>query len=486
MSRFFIGYVVAGLVMLPFAAGAADSASSDVNAQLRAMQQRMSQMEDRLEATTDKLDNANQRLNAQTDLIHRAKLDQDSQSGVAAFLDTLEIGGWIAGGWNYNFHNPGGSNAAGANAGNLGFYPFHPDANTFSVDQAWFSLSRPTSEENRAGFQLDLVVGKTAALLNSLGYLGQSGSSFEFHMYQAYIEYLAPIGPHGVTIQAGKMGTWIGKEVAQTVDNFNITRGNVYTLFQPITNVGIRAETELGGGVTVGAGVVNGTRSDADTEFTSTRKAVVWKVAWSNDTFGAQFAGTHGQTSDATFFSQFHASNGSLGSSQKETIYDLIFTWDPNEKFSGYINADYINSENNARSLVTSTAAMFGAPFLGDEVRGYGVAVGGRYAINERMGIALRGEWVDLDRKVFQNVRIYGITGTLDYALTEHLKVRGEMRYDNSGSMNNAGPAGMAPFPKAFCGGRSSTCGTSYASGNSNSGGENNQLTTGVEVIYSF
>ena len=456
MSRFFIGFVAAGLVMLPFAAGAADSAGSDVNAQLRAMQQRMSQMEDRLEATTDKLDNANQRLNAQTDLIHRAKLDQDSQSGVAAFLDTLEIGGWIAGGWNYNFHAPDGGEAAGFNAGNNGLYPFHPDANTFSLDQLWFSLSRPTSEENRAGFQIDLVTGKTAALLNGLGYLaaGQSGSFAEFHMYQAYIEYLAPIGPNGVTVQAGKMGTWIGAEVAPTVDNFNITRGNVYTLFQPITNVGIRAETELGGGVSVGAGLVNGTRSDADTEFNSTRKAVVWKLAWNNDTFGAQLAGTHGQTSDSTLF------HGALGGSQKENIYDVILSWDPNEKFSSYVNLDYINTQNNAPTAVV------------DRTHGLGIAAAGRYAINERAGIALRAEWLNLDNKVGPNLRMYGITGTVDYALTDHLKVRGEARYDN-GSGTNA-------FVKPFCNAGEGCPSAGAARGKSS------QTTTGVEVIYSF
>jgi len=476
MSRFFIGFVAAGLVMLPFAAGAADNANGDVETQLRTMQQRMSQMEDRLQATTDQLQDANQRLDAQTDLIHRAKIDQDSQSGVAAFLDTLEIGGWIAGSWNYNFHSPSGKAAAGFNSGTVGLYPFHPDANAFSLDQLWFALSRPTSEENRAGFHVDLLIGKTGDILNGVND-GRSGTQNGFHLYQAYIEYLAPVGPNGVTFQAGKMATWIGAEVAPTVDNFNITRGMVYTLFEPITNVGIRAETELGSGVTFGAGFVNGTRSDADREFANNAKAVVWKLAWQGDTLGAQFAGTFGKSSDRFAPGLIPGVTGpndtTLHGNNHETILDLIFRWDPNEKFSSYVNLDYLDSENNVR--------MFG-----DRTRGYGGAVAGRYAVNERMGIALRGEWVDLDNQVLNNFRMFGITGTADYALTDHLKVRGEVRYDN-GASNNRRVGGVNTFAKPFCSTNKGCAPTNppvapYQSKD----GSSSQVTTGVEVIYSF
>ncbi len=46
---------------------------------------------------------------------------------------------------------------------------------------------------------------------------------------RAYIQYLTPVG---LTLRAGKFGTLLGAEVAQTVYNFNVTRGNVYNLLQ--------------------------------------------------------------------------------------------------------------------------------------------------------------------------------------------------------------------------------------------------------------
>ena len=72
---------------------------------------------------------------------------------------------------------------------------------------------------------------------------------------------------------------------------------------------------------------------------------------------------------------------------------------------------------------------------LTGEFDGYGVAAAGRYALSERMGAALRAEWVSLafDCQGCSDVdqEIWGLTGTVDYLLTSNLMVRAELRYDN-------------------------------------------------------
>ena len=73
------------------AAVAACAADQEVEARLEAMQERMNQLEARLEATTDQLAVANQRLGEQNSLLEKAARTGPS-SGVAAFLDSLEIG----------------------------------------------------------------------------------------------------------------------------------------------------------------------------------------------------------------------------------------------------------------------------------------------------------------------------------------------------------------------------------------------------------
>ena len=98
------------------------------------------------------------------------------------------------------------------------------------------------------------------------------------------------------------------------------------------------------------------TRGDAD---------AVYAAGWSEDALSVSFNGVHGSADSG---------QGDTRAGDKETIYDLIVGWDPSEEFSAYINADYIDSEN-------SSAA--------GEFDGYGVAMAGRYALSERMGVAI-------------------------------------------------------------------------------------------------
>ena len=83
-----------------------------------------------------------------------------------------------------------------------------------------------------------------------------------------------------MNVKFGKFGTLIGAEVAQTVYNFNITRGNLYNLFQPITHVGVLASTEIGG-FSLSVGGANETRSfpalDADVQ---KDKALLWGIGY--------------------------------------------------------------------------------------------------------------------------------------------------------------------------------------------------------------
>lgn len=483
LRRMTAAAAVAGLALVPGTGGA-----SQVEDQLRQMQERLTQLEDRLQATSEQLEVANERVEEQEEILARAGVSdvRPAASGVAAFLETLEIGGWVAASYNYNFDDPDGSELNGFNSPTaFGAYPFHPDPNSFQLDQLWIELERPVTEQHRAGFRADFVYGKTAELLNAtapafvtgvadadgdgivdVGELvtatenadGFSGSDEDFELYQGYVQYLAPIG-NGVHLKAGKFATVIGAEVAPTQYNYNITRGHVYNLFQPITHTGILASTNWGEGFSTAIGLVNETRSfpAADIDLNKD-KAVLWSLGWSNDELSWSFNGAHGSADSGQ--------GTNLPAGEEETIFDVILGWSPSETFEGYINADYIISKNDS---AVGVGAMTG------EFEGYGVAVAGRYALSDRMGLALRGEWVDLQfesRAVPDpNLRLWGLTGTLDYALTAQLKVRGELRYDNVRSSD-------AAFQNAFLDSRSS--------GMSPRATEDDQVVGLIEAIYSF
>jgi hypothetical protein len=465
-----LAFLPAALALL--AAPQVAGADPGVEEQLRAMQQRMEQLETRLDATTDELEAANRRVEQQSQLIEQSGLADanGTASGVASFLESLEIGGWVAGSYWWNFEDPNGESLASANQGITGFaYPFHGDHNSFQVDQLWFELERPVSEDARAGFRADIFFGKTADVLGDSSGTIDDGSSLDetdMEVYQAYAQYLAPIGD-GVTFKFGKFATYVGAEVAPTVYNLNVTRGNVYNLLQPINLVGLLAEAKFGEYVDVGVGVVNEVVSDVDIDLNND-KAATWHLGVGSDTLSFSFNGMYG-SSDGVVAGRF--GDGAL-EADKDIIYDAILRWDPFDWFTWYANGTYREVE---------TDQLAGGPFApDDDFTAWGVATAGRFAITDKLGFALRGE-VLIDKDSFftglgfpgavtpagylSETQLWSLTGTVDYALTDQLKVRTELRYDLARSDDGEEDVFI---------------------GDDAEDPQDDQLVAGVEVIYSF
>jgi len=472
---------IAMLALAPSFASANDEA---VQQQLQQMQNRMQQMEDKLQATTDQLDSANQRVDEQSQLIEQSGLAETrgASNGLPGFLGQITVGGWVTASylWNINHPtsetNPGyptGPGMGGTNQGlNGAFYPLHPDHNSFALDQVWFEVERPIDEENRAGFRFDTVYGKTGALLNGGGPNNRNSNHDDSSIYinQGYVQYLAPIGD-GVTLKAGKFGALFGIESAGTIYNQNITRGNVWTLFEPIDHIGVTAGYAFGDtGFDVMGGVVNGFGpNDPDN---NESKAVVGHVGWANQTLTLGLNGFYGNENTAS-------------SKNASTLINGVVKFNPTDRLSLYVNGDYGDAANNGNG------------------KAWGVATGGRFAITDRTGIAVRGEYVadnnhvlgfcslpnsnyngNLDSctsslpiapeefAVVTDVKIFGITATVDHLLTDQLMVRGEVRWDNVRHSDNTANG------EFFNG--------SLDYSQSDGGLKANQVTLGAEVVYNF
>ena len=100
--------VVASVVLASQMATAAEADS--VQEQLRLMEQRMAEMEDRLQATSQELKTAKATVDEQQGLLSDAGLvekdDRAVRSGVGAFLEMVDVSGVVAASYNYRF-NPG-------------------------------------------------------------------------------------------------------------------------------------------------------------------------------------------------------------------------------------------------------------------------------------------------------------------------------------------------------------------------------------------
>jgi len=429
-----------------FAIGLAPSLSmaEDVQEQLRQMQDRLQSMEDKLQATNDQLGAANQRVEEQSALIENSGLAEGrgASSGLGCLVCDWKIGGWVAGSYNYNLKDPNDANndgLAGTNLGNPGthdaiFYdPLHPDHNSFALDQVWFEIEKEISEENRAGFRLDMVYGKTAKWLNGGGAWGGLANDTGWrddsalYIHQAYVQYAPPIGPEGTTIKFGKFATLIGAEVPGTIYNYNITRGQVWNLLEPVDHIGILVGGPIGdSGFDWAIGGVNGfAQDDPDV---NDRKSVTGHVGWSNDQFAVGVNGIWG--------GERWANDG-----DESGLVNLLVKWTPSDRFGMYLNGDFgWMDEPQGTNL---------------DPMGWGVSLAGRYGITERTGIALRGEYAaDEDGFILCRGRsggltdhsdgcdftnptgdqeldhVISVTGTLDHLLTDQLMVRAEARWD--------------------------------------------------------
>jgi len=461
--RWTAGLAVLALLASPLPVAADEMGGDDVQEQLYMMQQRLKKMEDQLASTNRQLTDAQGRLSAG---------GGEPDNKLLSFLNSLEFEGWVSASYFYNFRDTSnrdkpGFNTTGDSTGGfagapifLG-YPFKQETQSFQLDQVWFAIEKPISDEERAGFRLDMVYGRTGEILSGKSTDFAAGTGQDFNLYQGYIQYKAPLG-EGVNFKMGKFGTVIGAETVRAVDNFNITRGIIFGAFQPITHVGLMADTTFNESFSAGLGVVSETRGLAnDTPISN--PALLWTFGWEGETVNASFNGTWGNSTGGQ--------GEETAGGNKEYILDFIVGWNPSEKFSGYINADYINTENTNKPgrFVGGTSGQYS---------GYGISAAGRYAVNEKLGVAGRVEWVDINADIFgegtDDLQVWGLTGTVDYLLTSNLQVRGEVRYDNASS---------GDIENIF---RRSTTGTRGEVGSGQRLTQDDQVTAGVEVIYTF
>ncbi|MCP5042647.1 MAG: outer membrane beta-barrel protein, partial [bacterium] len=333
--------------------------ASEVEAELRQMQERIAQLEGQLGNETDSL------------------LEEESGSYLSSLIENTDLGGFVAASYNYNFegHHNGSQATANPNAS-------HVATNSFTIDQAWISIDNQATEDSRAGVHVDYEFG----VVNGAG-VGA--------LYSAWASYLAPIG-NGILVEGGLVPTLIGAEVNETNANFNVTRGLVWQL-QPTTHVGAIVGREIVDGISVKLGFLNDPLAPKVIADTNNEKAVTGQVAWAGENMTASGQIVWGSSPAPEI---------------DTTIWDVVVTCDAMEDVSVWVNY---------------TGLSFDDGPLDGEV--HGIAAAARWAVSDDLGIAVRGEVVIEDNDTAET-EFGSLTVTGDYALTDHLTAKGEVRFD--------------------------------------------------------
>jgi hypothetical protein len=507
--------VAAAFLVVPSFASADDVGGGD---DLQEILSRMSDMEQQLKATNDALAASNAKVDQQQKML--SKLGTSSQSGpmlaLSNFLTETTFEGWVSASYFYNTNDPDSGRGMGANGGTVGANPYHPNHNSFQVDQVWFSMSNEATPESRGGFEIDILFGQTADRLA----FGNDGNALLDYLYNANISYLAPITDAGIKITAGRFETHTGAESVKDPLNFNITRGLLFTL-QPKNFTGVKLSAKYDSGLDWMLGLSNNSGyptlgsnpyalfPNAQNYDTDEEKAFLWRVGYQvSDTMSMALNGLYGGNC-ATEDQLFGVGAGTIpvtggcgitidatgrtntGNTDRQLLFDFTMNWDPSDRLSTWVNIDYMKPTNARRPS--------GSPYA------VGLAMAGRYAITDATGFSLRGEYIYSNDNYLglaspinpatigadillgtppviltalpgwykEDQRLWSVTATLDHALTEHLSIKGEVVYQEGSSNHTA--VGGASNNSYFC---NKSCQGGYLT--------RRQVLLGAQMTYEF
>jgi len=259
------------------------------------------------------------------------------------------------------------------------------------------------------GFRMDLDYGPT----NDVVQTGNVGTLNI--LQQAYLTAVLPIGS-GLTVDVGKFVTHMGYEVIESKDNWNYSRSYLFGYAIPFFHTGIRLTYPVASVLSATVHVLNGWNSIIDNNHSKTLGLTLnWTASSSTSVI---FNGIDG------FEQAFLAPYG------KRDVADFIVTEAVNDNLSLALNADY--GQERLGGSKGPLAIWKGA------------AVYGKYTLDPKSSVALRGE-VYYDPFDYTTVFAYGtptfplpdpkltlkeVTLTYEYHIFDPLILRGELRDD--------------------------------------------------------
>lgn len=142
------------------------------------------------------------------------------------FWKKVKVAGYIAQSYTYNFNEP--SDRINT------FRAYDRIHNAYLLNTFQLSAYAASTTGSRLGFGIKVNAGKDTEVFVPF----QEPTSDRVDLFEAWISYLVT---DELLIKAGKMPTLAGLEVADEKDNYNISRGLLWSLLQPVTHTGIRA-----------------------------------------------------------------------------------------------------------------------------------------------------------------------------------------------------------------------------------------------------
>lgn len=374
------------------------------------------------------------------DLISSVRKTLSDQTGIV-------IHGLLDFGTNYNFNRP-------ATGNNLYRVFDYFGASDFEPNQAELYISR--SVANQPGFVIDLNFLNTAEVMQGItsyygDQLGPQDPTGWLDPTQVYLTYTLPFGS-GVNLQAGKYTSLIGFEYIPTWNNtnFNQSIDLLYSLGEPFTVTGLRANYAFNKYVAATLGINDGWDTIATRNILQTMEAQISLTPTEAVTWNMQ--GMFGPSTGTQSGSKRGLANTTLAWKTPYKPLQLGFEYLFVDQSPPVFFSPLTEGPAYPNPLLASSAQP-----ITHSVWWSGIGVWAAYNATDALQLATRGEWFDdpsgARSGVVQNLG--EITETLNYSVpyVQGLTARLEYRHDFSSAhpFPSAGPIVNFPCAAGTC-----------------------------------
>ena len=351
-----------------------------------------------------------------------ADMKMPDKVSIASLLGPTSLSGFVDTYYQYNYNHPL------SKAANFRAFDFR--SKDISLNMIELILDKAPDPmgglEGRTGYHVSLGFGDAMNVVNSTepgnGGPFTKGGFFSQYLKEGYFSYLAPVGK-GLQVDVGKFVTPMGAEVIESKDNWNYSRGLLFTYAIPFFHFGARAKYNFNDKYNVTGFVVNGWNNIVDQN--------------SGKTYGFSFVGNPTKKVSYTinYLAGPEGSPSGVASFDTEDfwrqMWDAVVTYNPTAKLSLMGNFDYGRGDRISADLTKPPVTWFGGAGYAKYAVTANDYVAARYEYFEDHNGFMTGEF--LSAPAFASrLHFHEVTATYQHTLATHLLARLENRRDMS------------------------------------------------------
>jgi hypothetical protein len=314
------------------------------------------------------------------------------------WFDEIAVNAFVSTAYIYNGNRPA--------TGITSYRVFDFNDNSFNLDVAELVVQIAPAKPNDAGFRIDFAAGNSIPQVTK----SQDQSVAQFDLQQLFVSYIAPVGS-GLRFDMGKYVTHMGYELIEGYDGYNdnYSRSILFGYAIPFTHTGLKASYAFSSKVGAMVEVVNGWDLVRDNNRSKSVGAQLSVMPVAPLTLLLNWIGGPEIASD---------------NHTNRNVFDVVAILKPTKALTLGVNGDY--GKENGTSVVNP-----GADATWKGIAGYATL-----ALTDKFSVVLRGETFHDDDgvRLGTGTRARLSEGTFTPALkfTDHVLVRGEVRYDKS------------------------------------------------------